>query len=593
MVAQSSQIRVIKRWWRLLIILLAPMVLLPLPLIIKTIQIRCAYVVLLLSIYWVSEAMPYAVTSLLPLCFFPMAGILPSDRVGTNYFKDITILFVGSMMLAQAIEHVGLHRRLALFLLSVISSSIKWIMAGLMGVTAFISMWINNSAATSIMIPAAIAIVEELQKHHSTAQQQVTNQNDEIVDTKPENISPIEVTVAFDDSCYMNAEKSEHLDTEGTITIDMNNQVVVDNTQKRYQQLKTGFLIAVAYSAAIGGLATLVGTGPNIFIKGFTDEFYSKGQHAFEITFTNFLLFALPTGIIMLLCCWLWLQLLYNRQELLFWLKKDRKAIESQHHLRSVLKKQYEELGSFNWREYIITILFVSMVALWVTRDFSSYSGWKVIFRKDYVTDGTIALLIGTLPLILPDKNPFHKDWQYHPILRWEQICKTFPWGVFMLQGAGLAIADGFKASDLSSMLASFLQFVVGASDITVIFVTILISAIFTEFTSNLTCASILFPILDSVANTAKIHAARLILPSCMAVSLSFMLPIATPPNAMIFSSGNVRMIDLIKVGFGMKVIGIMIILFSSTILLSPIFHIQSLISNLNETSLFNDTTRQ
>ncbi|CAF1407806.1 unnamed protein product [Adineta ricciae] len=592
MMAQSCQIKVIKQWWRLLIILLAPVVLLPLPLIIQTIQIRCAYVVLLLSIYWVSEAMPYAVTSLLPLCFFPMAGILPSDRVGTNYFKDITILFVGSMMLAQAIEQVGLHRRLALFLLSVISSSIKWIMAGLMGVTAFISMWINNSAATSIMIPAAIAIVEELQKHHSTAQQKVTNQTDEVGDIKRENIPPIEVTVAFDDSCYMNAEKSEHLDTEETVTIDMNNQIVVDDTQKHYQQLKTGFLIAVAYSAGIGGLATLVGTGPNIFIKGFTDEFYSKGQHAFEITFTNFLLFALPTGIIMLLCCWLWLQLIYNRRELLFWLKKDRKAIESQHHLRSVLKKQYAELGSFNWREYIITILFVSMVALWVTRDFSSYSGWKVIFRKDYVTDGTIAVLIGTLPLILPDKNPFH-NWQYHPILRWEQICKTFPWGVFMLQGAGLAIADGFKASDLSSMLASFLQFVVGASDITVIFVTILISAIFTEFTSNLTCASILFPILDSVANTANIHAARLILPSCMAVSLSFMLPIATPPNAMIFSSGSVRMIDLIKVGFGMKIIGIIIILFSSMILLPPIFHIQQLVPNLNETSLFNDTNRQ
>ncbi|CAF1318355.1 unnamed protein product [Adineta ricciae] len=550
MMAQSCQIKVIKQWWRLLIILLAPVVLLPLPLIIQTIQIRCAYVVLLLSIYWVSEAMPYAVTSLLPLCFFPMAGILPSDRVGTNYFKDITILFVGSMMLAQAIEQVGLHRRLALFLLSVISSSIKWIMAGLMGVTAFISMWINNSAATSIMIPAAIAIVEELQKHHSTAQQKVTNQTDEVGDIKRENIPPIEVTVAFDDSCYMNAEKSEHLDTEETVTIDMNNQIVVDDTQKHYQQLKTGFLIAVAYSAGIGGLATLVGTGPNIFIKGFTDEFYSKGQHAFEITFTNFLLFALPTGIIMLLCCWLWLQLIYNRRELLFWLKKDRKAIESQHHLRSVLKKHY-------------------------------------------VTDGTIAVLIGTLPLILPDKNPFHKDWQYHPILRWEQICKTFPWGVFMLQGAGLAIADGFKASDLSSMLASFLQFVVGASDITVIFVTILISAIFTEFTSNLTCASILFPILDSVANTANIHAARLILPSCMAVSLSFMLPIATPPNAMIFSSGSVRMIDLIKVGFGMKIIGIIIILFSSMILLPPIFHIQQLVPNLNETSLFNDTNRQ
>ncbi|CAF4637272.1 unnamed protein product, partial [Rotaria sp. Silwood1] len=182
------------------------------------------------------------------------------------------------------------------------------------------------------------------------------------------------------------------------------------------------------------------------------------------------------------------------------------------------------------------------------------------------------------------------EQWKYQPIIRWDHLSKNFPWGVFMLQGAGLAIAEGFKASNLSDTIATFLQFIVGASDITIIFIIIVLSAIFTEFTSNLACATILFPILDSIAKTTGIHAARLILPSCMGVSLSFMLPIATPPNAMIFSSGNVRIMDLIKVGLIMKLFGIVIILIASMILITPIFRISPFVEVLNNTLLLNDS---
>ncbi|CAF1290111.1 unnamed protein product [Rotaria sordida] len=570
----SHRIKLIKYCWRLLIIFLTPLVLLPLPLIVETAQARCAYIVLILTVYWVSEAMPYAVTSILPLSFFPLAGIISSDNVGLNYFREITTLFVGSMMLAHAMEHVHLHRRLGLFVLSIVGTSIKWSMAGLMGVTAFLSMWINNSAATSIMIPAAIAIIDELQNY-----QQEKSVIDKIVARRQsKEIVSDESTISLDITTCVEEQIKQMPTIQENVPIELNEQVIHDQTDRslntvlnststnhvNYKQLKTAFLIAVAYSAAIGGLATLVGTGPNIFVKGFTDKYYGKGSHAFDISFTNFLLFALPIGVIMLVICWLWLQLLYNRKELLPWIKVDPNSLESQKYLKSLLKNQYKELGSLSWQEYTITILFFIMVILWVTRDFSSYPGWGIIFREDYVTDATVAVLIGTLPLILPNKNPFSKQWEYQPIIHWDHLSKKFPWGVFMLQGAGLAIAEGFKESNLSETVASFLHFIVGASDITIIFVVIVLSAIFTEFTSNLACATILFPILGSIAKTTGIHAARLILPSCMAVSLSFMLPIATPPNAMIFLRGNVRIIDLVKVGLGMKLFGIVIILIAS-----------------------------
>ncbi|CAF1115741.1 unnamed protein product [Adineta steineri] len=159
----------LKQRWRLLLILLTPLVLLPIPIIGKSSQARCGYIVLILTIYWVFEAIPLPVTSLLPLALFPMAGILPAETVAPHYFKDIITLFFGSMSLAYAVESVNLHRRIALFVLSLVGTSSKWSMAGIMGVTAFLSMWMNNTAATSIMIPVAMAVTNELESYSKVA----------------------------------------------------------------------------------------------------------------------------------------------------------------------------------------------------------------------------------------------------------------------------------------------------------------------------------------------------------------------------------------------------------------------------------------
>ncbi|CAF4405391.1 unnamed protein product [Rotaria sp. Silwood2] len=305
------------------------------------------------------------------------------------------------MMLAHAMEHVRLHRRLGLFVLSLVGTSIKWSMAGLMGVTAFLSMWINNSAATSIMIPAAIAIIDELENH----QQQIQKESEvnKLKDRRQsKEIIPLESEMSSNLETSIEEQTKEILTIQENILIELNEQAIHDQNDRssntklnststnhvNYGKLKTAFLIAVAYSAAIGGLATLVGTGPNIFVKGFTDE-------------------------------------------LLPWIKVDVNSLESQKHLKSILKEQYKELGSLSWQEYIIAILFFIMVILWITRDFSSYPGWEVIFRKDYVTDATVAILIGTLPLFLPNKNPFSRMTQRLVVLIVKE--KRF-WAIYVCQ---------------------------------------------------------------------------------------------------------------------------------------------------------------
>ncbi|CAF3318443.1 unnamed protein product [Rotaria sp. Silwood2] len=293
------------------------------------------------------------------------------------------------MIMAYTMEHIQLHRRLALLVLSFVGSSTKWSMAGLMGVTAFLSMWINNSASASIMMPAAIAIIDEVENYQKQMQQQ--EQASEI-ERQSRNIATVDKAVALD--------------------------VETINAEKKTEQLSS------------------------------------------------------------------------------------------------------HDSVSINCSELMIS----------------------------YVTDGTTAILIGSLPLILPDQNPFQKNWKYKPILQWNQLSKSFPWGVFMLQGAGLAIADGFKASDLSTTIASSLQFIVGAPKTLVIFVAIVIGAVFTVFTT-------------------------------------------TPPNAMIFSSGHVKIMDMIKAGIGIKIIGILVILLASTTFLGPIFHVNQLPSIVNAATMMTNNT--
>ncbi|CAF1431995.1 unnamed protein product [Adineta steineri] len=285
--------------WRLLLVILTPLVLLPLPILINNPQGRCGYVVIILSIYWITEAIPLPVTSLLPLILFPMAGVLTAEVVAPHYFKDIIALFFGSMAFGYAVESVNLHRRIALFVLSWVGTGTKWIMAGLMGATAFLSMWINNTASTSIMLPVTLAIVDELS---------VYNKNS------------------------------------------------LDRRQR--------FLLAIAYSSSIGGLSSLVGTTPNIYLKGFIDSKYNGTN--FRINFLNFLLFALPVGILMLIFCWLWLQLCYNRKEL-FQCRPSVETRKSQVKLKALLTKQYRDLGRPKWSELSVGIIFIILIVLWIT----------------------------------------------------------------------------------------------------------------------------------------------------------------------------------------------------------------------------------
>ncbi|CAF0859281.1 unnamed protein product [Rotaria sordida] len=558
----------IKQRWRLIALILIPLILLPLPIIIKNSQARCGYIVLILSLYWIFEVIPLPVTSLLPLIFFPMAGVLKAEEVAPLYFRDIIALFFGSLAFAHAVESVNLHRRIALAL------------GGLMAVTAFLSMWINNSAAASIMLPVSLAIINELERHGKdySDKKRIIKQTTSIVhevlelnETEIQNGDTIKEVIL--DASQIEEQKTEvYVEVKQRFRLPWQRQAqskVDESHEKKYEDLRKGFLLATAYSATIGGLATLVGTGPNIFVKGFVDNTY-KGTN-FNINFLNFLLFALPVGIIMLILCWLWLQILYNRQEL-FKCRTDPEDREALADLKAMLIRQYRDLGKPKWSEYTVGIIFIIMIILWVTREFGETHGWNILFKEDYTSDSTVAVFCGLLPLILPNSNPFQRNWKYEPIVQWNVLVKNISWGVIFLLGAGLSVASAFIASKLSDSVAQALRFLNGIPRAAFIVLVIVISGLFTEVTSNLSTSSIFLPVLDSVARSSFIHPAFLILPCTLAVSLAFMLPIATPPNAIIFGSGCVRVIDMIKTGIVMNIIGFLVVFLAATTWMPKIY---------------------
>ncbi|CAF1083607.1 unnamed protein product [Rotaria sp. Silwood1] len=499
--------------WRLLIVLLTPLIFLPIPLVGRSSQARCGYIVIILTIYWVFEAIPLPVTSLLPLALFPMAGVLTAERVAPHYFKDIITLFFGSMSLAYAVESVNLHRRIALLVLSLVGTSTKWSMAGLMGVTAFLSMWINNSAAASIMLPVALAITDELESHSKESQEK-KNRLKEATAAVNEMVDVTRIEFNNERSTEVSLDRLHIEEPKPPIPTILKNRfqlpwknrnilMSVESHEQKYANIRKGFLLAVAYSATIGGLSSLVGTAPNIFVKGFADRLFQ------------------------------------------FHIDEATKAAQAD--LKAMLIQQYKDLGKPKWSELSVAIVFICMIILWVTKDFSGTPGWEVIFEDDYISDGTVAIFCGILPLILPNANPLNKDWKYEPIIGWKNLAQHMPWGALILLGAGLAVASAFQASKLSESVARALRFLAGIPQAAVILVIIIISGLFTEVTSNLSTASIFFPVLDSVARSSGIHPALLILPCTLAVSLAFMLPIATPPNAIVFASGTIRVIDMVK----------------------------------------------
>lgn len=531
-------------------------------------EARCGFAIILMAVYWCTECMPLAVTALLPVVLFPMMGIMEAGDVSVEYLKDSNMLFIGGLLVAIAVEHWNLHKRIALRVLLLVGVRPALLMMGFMIVSAFLSMWISNTATTAMMLPIAHAVLQQLRATEVQADErdfQAAAQDNpgfelEIRETKPQTTDEKNPDMQPVDRIYVLP-----------ISPEMQQDARRRATEAKYDLLTKGMSLSVCYSASIGGTATLTGTTPNLILKGQMDEIYPGNGGV--INFASWFAFAFPNMLLMLVLTWIWLQFMF----LGFNLKKsfgcgvksdrDKEAY-------AVMKEEYTKLGPMKFAEVGVLVIFVLLVLLWFTREPGFIDGWAtVLFNKggSFVSDGTVAIFMSMLFFVVPSQLPrfgggYGVNAKGKPIkappalLNWEVVQDRMPWNIILLLGGGFALAAGSEASGLSLWLGESLAPLRSIPPYAISLLLCLLVATFTECSSNTATTTLFLPILASMATAIKIHPLYVMLPCTIAASLAFMLPVATPPNAIAFSFGNLKVLDMVKAGFMLNFIGILCI---------------------------------
>jgi len=486
------------------VFLLAPVIFLYLVLFVKldidNPQITYTLAVaILMALWWVTEIIPLAVTSLLPFILFPVLGVMNGKVVASNYFNDIIFLFLGGFLFALAMQKWDLHRRIALKLLLVVGNSPAKIMLGFMLSTAFLSMWISNTATTMLMVPILVSIILKLEEV---------------------------------------------------------------NPKENIQHFSTGLLLAVAYSASIGGISTLVGTPPNLsFARIFTIYF----PNAPDITFASWFFYAFPIVVILFTITFTYLYFVFVKRDASQWTTIDA----------STINNEYKKLGEWISEQKILAVLFVLLALLWFTRAdiaFGSFTikGWSSLFNNpSFLNDGTVAITIGILLFLIPSKKKkgtFIMDWK---------TAENIPWDIILLFGGGFALASGFKESGLSQWFGDQLIWLKEVHPFIIILAVAILITFLTELTSNVATVETFLPVLAGLAMSIELNPLLFMLPATISASLAFMLPSATAPNAIVFGTKRLKVLDMSRTGFILNIIGIIIVTLATYYLGTFIFNIQ------------------
>ncbi|XP_072772903.1 Na(+)/citrate cotransporter isoform X2 [Taeniopygia guttata] len=541
------------------ILFLTPLLLLPLPLTVPTREARCAYVIIIMAVYWCTEVMPLAVTSLMPVVFFPLLGVQTSKKVCLQYLNNTNMLFFGGLIVAISVEQWNLHKRIALRVLLILGVKPALLMLGFMAVTAFLSMWISNTATTAMMVPIVQAVLDQLDSTENdvTLVEQASGQTNTVI------------------------ELEEKITSESTAVHVVSNEQVTDDPKsseekKMRKRICKGMTLCVCYAASIGGTATLTGTGPNVVLKGQMNQLYPNNNDV--VNFASWFGFAFPNMVLMLVLAWLWLQCSFMglnfKKSWGFGTEKTAKEKAAY----SVLKAEMKKLGPMSYAEFNILLLFVLLVLLWFSRNPGFVKGWAArLFPggEKYITDSVPAVFIALLLFILPAHKPKCKAWNPSmsdpeqteedkkkpflsaPLLDWNVVQRKMPWSIVLLLGGGFALADASANSGLSAWMGHQMTPLGSIPPWSIATVIALITAVITECTSNVATATLFLPIFSSLAESIKIHPLYIMLPATLSASFAFMLPVATPPNAIVFSYGHIHVLDMVKAGIVMNMIAV------------------------------------
>ncbi|KAK0095506.1 hypothetical protein PV326_008171 [Microctonus aethiopoides] len=514
----------IAMYWRSFILILWPIVLAPLIIINDGRMYKCLYVVALMAMYWVTETLPLPITGMIPIVLYPLMGILSTSATCDAYINDTTMMFFGSLVIAVVIENSGLHMRVALLIIKLIGCSHRKLSLGLFYVTMFISMWISNTAATAMMIPIIETVLLELQAQGLG----------DMFETDDSNIP--------DTTTHERSKKPTH------------------STMVYY--------LSAAYASSIGGIGTIVGSGTNLTLKGIYEE---RFKHSPGINFASWMLYSVPTMLLIGFLTWLWLQIMY--MGLFRPQSKDARAIDigeqGEKVATAVIDKKYKELGPITWYESIIGFLFILVVLLWFFRKPGFIRGWPSYITDLPVKDSTAAIAFTIILFAIPskldflrafDKDPAKRPTKLSPaLIDWKIIHTKMHWSLIFVLGGGFAIATGSADSGLSTMLGEALGRLKNINVVATLFIVCLFAEIVTELTANVAVANIILPVLAEMCVAIHVHPLYLMLPAALCCSFSFHLPVGTPPNAIAAAASHIKTKDFIIAGIGPTIVTLFI----------------------------------
>jgi sodium-dependent dicarboxylate transporter 2/3/5 len=459
---------------------------------------RMAAVAVLMATWWITEAIPLFATALLPLVLYPLLGIDKGGATAPIYFNSTIVLFLGGFIIALTMERWQLHRRIALRMIQRVGGGPSRIILGFMLAAAFLSMWISNTATAVMMVPMGLAIVHEMEKSFGAKD-----------------------THAF----------------------------------------AVGVMLAIGYSCSLGGLITLVGTPPNLsFVRIYAITF----PDAPAITFGQWMLLGIPIAAVMLTVTWLLITKVFFR------------VPEKIHVDPKMVDDQVRALGPISYQEKVVLLIFSLTALLWVFRvpihlgDFT-LPGWSSLLpHPELLDDGTVAIAMASLLFIIPSRapagqscssvGPHRTSLGASRALAGAEIIPRLPWNIVLLFGGGFALAHGFQTTGLAVLVGDQFAGLASVPPIVLVACVCLGLTFLTELTSNTATTEMILPILASVAVAAGLHPLMLMVPATLSASCAFMMPVATPPNAIVFGSNRIRIPEMARIGIVLNLIGVVVI---------------------------------
>ncbi|MEM7455047.1 MAG: SLC13 family permease [Planctomycetota bacterium] len=442
-----------------------------------------AAMVVLMAVWWMFEVIPIPVTSLLPLVLLPAFGITDLDTVGADYGRPIIFLFLGGFILALGLQQSGVHKRIALHIVRIVGSQPSRLVLGFMIACAVLSMWISNTAAVMVLMPIGLSVLDA---------------------TK---------------------ERSESL--------------------AAHQALAVCLMLGIAYAADIGGMATLIGTPPNLV---YTEAVSREFPDAPETGFLTWMAIWLPMSVVFLGAGWVMLTR--------FIFPMPRTSLFEG---GSIVADEIKKLGKLRRDEFVAAFIFFLAAFLWMTGSDirlgeTVIQGWRSLLGLEEVKDAAVAVAAAVLLFMIPSA-----DRKGESLVEWNTAV-TLPWGILLLFGGGFAISTGFKESGLSEIVGEGFAGLTVTSPLLVIIIVCTLLTFLTELTSNTAMTNLVLPILSKAAVALGMDPRILMVPATISASCAFMMPIASPTQAIVFGSGHVKISQMVRAGIWFNILGIIMV---------------------------------